>query len=768
VEELQIDSVGSTGTAPEREHAALAQAQPEHGGAPNPAQPRGEATPATPPSLVPAPLSRLGEAVLYASFACLVASLPAALRVWRAESSAIGGWLASAAVLLPIAAVFLGLSHAAGRGFRMVTGLAVGRSTALGLALWIGISAPVLMIVATVLKAATNHRGLGGATFGVAALLVVVVAAVVAHRLVGVGRSLVSRGKAPGLVAGGLAGLAILPTVLVSLPLLRGSDLEPHAMHASAALVDGALVTVALALAATLDWPAAVRALARRAGTPIGIALFGLGFGWLSLSPTLGTALRQGGGLAAALVRGLERWTDRDGDGMGSSFGGADCDEGDPRRRAGFDDPPGDGIDQNCDGVDGVADTSAGAIGLAHAATPPGAQAEPAAAAEAVAPTAPPLRARPDLVLITLDTVGAGHSSSYGYAKPTTPRLTALAAEGLLFERVYAPASDTQRAILAVVTGKQLSDSPVDRREWPNLLGAADTLAERLSAAGYATAAVSSFNWISKERGFDQGFERFEEVFKHEHPERGTTGPRALQSARAILEATESDPRPLFLWVHFFDAHERYLRHDGFDFGPGRVGAYDSEVGFVDAQLGALVDSVRASARRKGAIVVVHGSHGEAFGEHGSNGHGRELWEEMVRVPLVVAGPTIGSGQRFAAGAVSTLDLWPTLLELAGLERPAGSGESLVPILRGSGEAPARAPVLIANRQRSAIVDGKLKLIRVDRGKDRKPRLHLFDLEADPGERDDISEKRPDEVLRLLERLERGRGSVPDTERPGG
>ncbi len=766
MEEVQVESAQATAESPEPEHTGAGVSGAGRAGEGGLVRARGEARPGAPPSLAPAPLSRLGEALLYASLACLVASLPAALRVWRAESSAFGGWLASAAVLLPIAAVFLGLSRAAGRGFRMVTGLSVGRSTALGLALWIGLSAPVLMVVATVLKAATNHRGLGGATFGVLALLVSIVAAVVAHRLVGVGRSLVARGQAPGLVAGGLAGLAILPTLLVSLPLLRGSDTEPHAMHASAALVDGALITVALALAATLDWPAAVRALAKRAGAPIAVALFGVGFGWLALSPALGAGLRQGGGLAAALVRGLERWTDRDGDGMGSSFGGADCDEGDPRRRAGFDDPFGDGIDQNCDGVDGVADASPSAAGLAHAALPPSATAtaEPVAAG---APAAQPAASKPDLVLVTLDTVGAGHTSTYGYDKNTTPRLTALAAEGTLFERAYAPASDTQRAILAVVTGKQLSDSPVDRREWPNLLDAADTLAERLAAEGYTTAAVSSFNWISKERGFDQGFERFEEVFKHEHPERGTTGPRALQAARAILEATESDARPLFLWVHFFDAHERYLRHDGYDFGRGRAGAYDSEVGFVDAQLGALVESVRGSARRKDAIVVVHGSHGEAFGEHSTSGHGRELWEEMVRVPLVIAGPTIPSGQRYGASAVSTLELWPTLLELAGLERAAGAAASLVPILRGATEAPPRAPVLLANRQRSAIVDGKLKLIRVDRGKDRKPRLHLFDLELDPGEREDLSEKRPDDVARLLERLERGRSS-PAAERPGG
>src|SRR5262249_47875408 len=150
-----------------------------------------------------------------------------------------------------------------------------------------------------------------------------------------------------------------------------------------------------------------------------------------------------------------------------------------------------------------------------------------AAAAGTVAAAAPAAN-KPDILLISLDSVRADHSSAYGYAQPTTPRLADLAQRGALFERAYAASSDTQRAYAPLVTGKRLARSARDKREWPTLLGDNDTLAERLHRAGYVTAAVTSFTWLSDERGFDQGFDHFETVYKDAHPEKGVTGPLAV------------------------------------------------------------------------------------------------------------------------------------------------------------------------------------------------------------------------------------------------
>lgn len=699
------------------------------------------------PSLLPPPGLRdmLGEACGLALASCLLGSVPAALRVARAGGSLVGGLLAAAAIVLPPIALAISLSRAAGRGFRMVTGIRAGRSTVAGIAIWVGLMAPVLLLLGALLKEKTNHRGLGGTTFGVLALIVAVGCAAVAHRVMRTGRWLVDRGLSPSAVATGFAVLAVGPLLLVSLPLMRGHDDSPHAPAVAAALIDGLIFTVAAAVAVTFEIGARARDAARRFGAPVAGGLLAIGLFWLSVSPPLGVALRSGGGLAAALIGGLERWTDRDGDGFGAHFGGQDCDEGDPRRYPGAADPTDDGVDQDCDGVDGVRPS---ARALAQQPPPRGDELVPtavAAGSDAPAAAAGPGGKPPSIVLVTLDTVRFDRTSAYGYARATTPRLTALAQKGALFEVAYAPASDTPRALLPLFSAATYGDTPKRIvRDWPSLRSEADTLAERVKAAGYRTAFVSSFQWLSKERGFEQGFDHFIEVFREEHPERGVTGTLAIRSARAIVDEAKDDPKPLFLWVHLFDAHEQYRRHEGFDFGRGDERAYDSEIAFVDKQLGELVDAVGASPRGQDVAWIVHGSQGEAFKEHGASGHGSTLYEEMVRVPLVVSLPGSRAALRVAGRAVSTLDIVPTVLQLAGADAGA-LGVSLLPAARG-GDA-ARKPVIMRGVKRSAVVDWPLKLIVIERGA--RDRLLLFDLSTDPGEKSDLSASRKDDVTRL-------------------
>ncbi|NUP07784.1 MAG: sulfatase-like hydrolase/transferase [Polyangiaceae bacterium] len=706
------------------------------------------------PSIPPAPSLRetIGEACGLALASCVLASIPAALRVSRAGGSFVGGLVAAAAVVLPLVAIGISLSRAAGRGFRMVTGLRAGRSTAAVIALWIGLMAPVLLVLGAVLKDKTNHRGLGGTTFGVLALGVAIGSAAVAYRIVQTGRWLVDRGMSARGIAVGLAVLAIGPTLLVSFPLLRGHDDSPHAAIVAAALIDGVLFAVAAAVAVTYDIGDRARELARRYGVAAAGALLVLGALWLSLSAPLGAALRSGGGLAAAMVGGLERWTDRDGDGHGAHFGGRDCDEGDPRIHPGAVDLPGDGVDQDCDGTDGPA-----AAASARAAEPAGNAADPASgeATTTPAPTAAPVLTpgnHPSIVLVTLDTVRADHTSAYGYPDKTTPRLEQLAQKGTLFESAYAPASDTQRALLPLFSATSYRDTAKSNRQWPTLRDEANTLAERLRGAGYKTGFVSSFQWLSEERGFNQGFDHFTEVHRDEHPERGVTGPLAVRAARAIVEKEQASGAPLFLWVHLFDAHEEYRRHDGFSFGRGDKGAYDSEIGFVDKQLGDLYDAIEASPLKGNVVFIVHGSQGEGFGEHDVKGHGRELYEEMVRVPLVISLPGASSAQRVTGRAVSTLDIVPTVLELAGV-----SGESIgVSLVSAAGGAPlSRPPVVLRNGKRGAIIDYPLKLVVIDREK--RDRVLLFDLANDPKEQHDISSDRADDVKRLRALLDADR-----------
>lgn len=666
-----------------------------------------------------------------------LAAVPTALRTTAHDGGFFDGLLIGAATLLPLVTLSIVMLRAAGRGLRGIAGQAPSRGVVLRIALWIGLALPALAVLATLLKAVTHHRGLGGATFGVFGLAAVAGAALVACRLVDLGEALAARGVKSWVIAACGAAIGVAPVLAVAAPLAG-----PEAGAVGAAIVDGLIAAIAMALVVTVDIGERWRRLAGIWGVPFAAVVVITATARVEATPAVGRAVQAGGGLPATLLHSLEGWTDRDGDGEGAHFGGADCDEGNPARNTRTPEIPGDGVDQDCDGADPGAPSAAVA---GSAAAPPSAAPSVTATASATVPAAAsPSGGKPDILLVTLDSVRADRASAYGYDKATTPRLAALAQRGALFERAYAAASDTQRAYTPIVTGVRFAKAARDKREWPTLLPDNDTLAERLRRSGYVTAAVTSFTWLSGERGFDQGFDRFETVYKDAHPERGVTGPHAVRAARKILSDLQDRAQPLFVWVHLFDAHEKYLEHKGVDFGDGRGGAYDGEVAFVDQQVGALLDAVAKGPRADRTVVVVHGTNGEGLDEHDFTGHAGELFEEALRVPLVVAMP--GGAAVKVPAPVSIVDLAPTLLEIGGAPREGTDGASLLPLVRGqAGDAPG--PVLVRSKKGAALIDGPLKLMVVERKKGKQS--FLFDLAADPGEKNDLAGERAADVERL-------------------
>jgi len=695
---------------------------------------------------------RLGEACMLALSVAALAAVPTALRAHASGGGLLDGLLVGTAALLPFVSLLVVLLRAAGRGLRGVMGARAGAVATLSIALLVGLALPALSVVAALLKALTHHRGLGGATFGVVGLVVVIACALVARRMVDFGQNLVARGVRPVIVAACGAIVSVLPLVVLSISLARASK-DQGAGSVGAALVDLAIVLVATALAASIELRPQYSKLASLLGVPFVAVLMISASARLASSPPLGRSVQTGGGLAATLLSALERWTDRDGDGVGAHFGGDDCDEGDSRRHPGAVDVPGDGIDQNCDGTDARASSSVPGPTVA-------ASSSVAAASSASAPSSPVSAANsvsPDILLITLDTVRADRTSVYGYEHKTTPHLEQLAARGVVFDHAYAPGSDTQRALMPIVSGKPLSQSVKERREWPTLAADIDTVAERMKRAGYATGAVTSFTWLSDEKGFSQGFDRFEAVYREEHPERSVTGALATRSALSILDEFGRKNAPIFLWVHLFDAHEKYQEHAGERFGRGASGLYDGEVAFVDKQIGQIAAFVAKWNRSRPLAWVVHGSHGEGFGEHGTKGHGTELYEEMLRIPLVVVLPN-GQQGRYDAAAVTTLDVAPTVLAIAGAPADGVAGVSLLPHARLDPAVPKHVPVVAYGPKRAALIDWPLKLIVQERKK--QNRNFLFDLATDPREAKDLSAERADVVTRL-ERLLSDVGTTP-------
>src|SRR5262249_42747269 len=144
----------------------------------------------------------------------------------------------------------------------------------------------------------------------------------------------------------------------------------------------------------------------------------------------------------------------------------------------------------------------------------------------------------------------------------------------------------------------------------------------------------------------------------------------------------------LLLWVHLFEPHEPYVAHPEHPFGERDVDRYDGEIALADDGIGEIVAAVRSA--RPNAVIVATADHGEAFGEHGERYHGSAVYEEQVRVPLVVVAPGLPGGRRIAA-PVQTIDILPTILAALDIPRPARvDGNDLGPWLRAGAEAPEK------------------------------------------------------------------------------
>jgi arylsulfatase A-like enzyme len=355
----------------------------------------------------------------------------------------------------------------------------------------------------------------------------------------------------------------------------------------------------------------------------------------------------------------------------------------------------------------------------------------------------------------------------------------------VLFEDAWAQASWTRSATASIFTGLHVGAHGVDREDRA-LAPSAVTIAERLEAAGYRTGAFVGNHLLGGRFGFEQGFDAWN------GGDASLYGAAAATLGERALRWLDSGTGPFFLYVHTMEPHSPYdpseedaapfalrdyagdrdtrallrlgqlgqLSPDGLRFLESR---YRGEVRQNDRAFGALLDALRARGLLDTTLVVFLSDHGEELLDHGGTEHAKTLYQELVRVPLVVrvpGGPAVGSREK---GTVQQIDLMPTLLALTGVPGPpALPGRDLSARLASVPAAASPAPVLFSE-ERFAVVDkvaaraGDLKLIFNNDGPAlwrAKSHLELYDLARDPLERANLATSRPIAVAFLERRLE--------------
>ncbi len=388
---------------------------------------------------------------------------------------------------------------------------------------------------------------------------------------------------------------------------------------------------------------------------------------------------------------------------------------------------------------------------------------------------------RPNVILITIDTLRADHVSCYGYERETTPFLDSLAARGSLFRNCHAPSCWTPPSMASIFTSVYPRTHGVRRgvakeREIHGqevLDESFLTLAESLKKAGYRTFGLSSNAHMSRETGMAQGFDHFVAQWFSQAKD--------IHDAALEIKAQLRSGEPYFLWIHYLDPHSPYLarkpwidtyaRHpehlDGWtaktmeamraDFGLVKntpsiretlIDLYDSEISHTDLFISRLFDEV---VDDRNALVIVSSDHGEAFAEHDFLGHAQSLYVEELKVPLIIALPNDQVAGKTLTAAVSTVDIFPTVLDVLGIEIPAACrGRSVLGLMRG--EEPEPRPLFAEfdrGRSLAAIILDDWKLISAP---EESTTAYLFDLIVDPREQNNLAGT--ESAKQMLDRLQ--------------
>ena len=345
------------------------------------------------------------------------------------------------------------------------------------------------------------------------------------------------------------------------------------------------------------------------------------------------------------------------------------------------------------------------------------------------------------VVLITLDTTRVDRLSPYGFVDISLPHLERLAREGVVFHQATSVAPLTLPAHTTLLTGLLPPHHGVRDNADPPLRESHTTLAEVLRTGGFRTGAFVGSTVLDPDRGLRQGFERYDGVDSSSHR---SPYPRQRRADRVVTDAirwldTIAGSR-FFLWTHLYDPHRPYDPPEPYATLYAHS-PYLGEIAFADSQIGRLMEALERRDILNRTILIVAGDHGESLGDRGERDHGIFIYENVLRVPLIIRAPGVAP---IRIGEVVRLtDVMPTILDLLAVSGPRTDGVSLVDVVRGrrreldlEAYAESRYPVRLGCSPLRALRDRRYKLIDA-------PDPELYDLERDPFELHDIHADRP-------------------------
>ena len=374
---------------------------------------------------------------------------------------------------------------------------------------------------------------------------------------------------------------------------------------------------------------------------------------------------------------------------------------------------------------------------------------------------------RPDVLLVSIDTLRADRLGCYGHAAAKTPVLDRLATEGALFESVTTTAPITLPAHASMLTGLDPPRHGVRDNVGFRLPDDVPTLAESMRANGYRTGAFIGGFPLDRSRGLAQGFDHYDDdmgtrqlggLRLAKRPERYAE--EVFAAASEWLSSSDSG-EPAFAFIHLYDPHVPYEKPLPGELAPG----YDGEIAYVDRTLGAFLESLDGSGRTRSRLTMVTSDHGEGLGDHGESTHCIFAYESTIRIPWIAHWPGI-VGPRRIEGTAAVVDVTPTILDLVGLAPLVDAdGVSVAAAVLDGAPIPQRdiyfeslfgelqfgwAPLRGVRREGWKLID--------------LPRRELYQVAEDPAELTNRYEDHPELATALLARLaefgEGGRAEV--------